>query len=297
MVGQHLVAVSLLLLLACSSPVRCVAQDDYVQAPFSSGPWGSAYLMFGPSRLEQRDLLISDLRLLAPEATMLDQDFSGFRQNVPWFTQATSAAVSMNVGVHPFRNETRRGPELRLGLQFASGLVGSLEYERNLRFPLDTLTSPSSGTTFVVDSIHTTQYTFRHNSDRIGVEGSLIFRTGGRSRWSLFGGFGLGFGARTNAYTTLRKSERGTVNFPGGPNRFDGETSVEERYTNGGAVWCTAQVPLGVSFQLARNGNFLRRMDLFIESRLGMLVYGSSELGSITNFGAQTLLGLRVRID
>jgi hypothetical protein len=191
----------------------------------------------------------------------------------------------------------RRGPELRLGLQFASGVVGTLDYERSLRFPLDTLVSPSTGTVFVIDSIHTTQYSFRHSSDRIGVEGSLIFRTGGRSRWSMYGGVGLGFGARVNASTTLTRTEQGSVNLPGGGSQFESVSSREERYTNSGGAWCTVQVPFGFGFQLARHGDFLRRMDLFIEGRLGTLVHGSAELGTITSFGAQTLFGLRVRID
>lgn len=288
---------TLLLLLALSFAGRIVAQEDYVQAPVPSGPWGSVYLMSGASRLEQRDLLISDFRSLAPGAEMLDQDFAGFQQSISWGSAPSSAAISAIVGVHPFRSEQNRGPELRMGLQFASGVVGTLDYQRSLRFPLDTLVSPSTGTTFVIDSTHSTQYSFRHRSDRIGAEGSLIFRTGGRSRWSLYGGVGMGIGARLNATTSLTRTERGSVNSPTGGLRFDGDSSQEERYTNSGGAWCTLQVPFGFGFQLARHGDFLRRMDLFIEGRLGTLVYGTKELGTITSFGTQTLFGLRVRID
>jgi hypothetical protein len=295
--AQHSSTSALLLMLAFSCAGRVAAQDDYVRAPFPTGPWGSVYLMSGASRLEQRDLLISDFRSLAPDAEMLDQDFSGFRQSISWWSAPSSAAISAIVGLHPFRNEQNRGPELRMGLQFASGVVGTLDYERSLRFPLDTLTSPSTGAVFVVDSIHTTQYSFVHRADRIGAEGSLIFRTGGRSRWSVYGGVGLGFGARVNATTSLTRTERGSVSFPGGGSQFDNGSSREERYANSGGAWFTAQVPFGFGFQLARHGDFLRRMDLFIEGRLGTLVQGSDELGTITTFGAQTLFGLRVRID
>jgi hypothetical protein len=294
---QHLSVHKLFLVLGCFSVGNIVAQDEYVQAPIPSGPWGSAYIMFGASRLEQRDLLITDFRGLAPGAEMLEQDFTGFTQSVSYWSAPSVVAVSAIAGVHPFRNGTNRGPELRMGLQFASGVVGTLDYERSLRYPLDTLTSSSTGAVFVIDSIHTTQYSFRHSSDRIGAEGSLIFRTGGRSRWSVYGGLGLGFGARMNAVTTLTWSERGSVNFPNGGSQFQEVSSKEERYTNSGGAWFTMQVPFGFGFQLARHGDFLRRMDLFIEGRLGTLVHGTKELGTITSFGAQTLFGLRVRID
>lgn len=272
------------------------AQDDYVHAPIAAGPWGSAYLMSGLSRMESRDLVISDLRRLAPDAAMLDQDLAGFQQRSSWRSVPNTIALSLNVGTHPFRSADRRGPELRMGIQYASGVVGTLNYERNLRFPLDTLISPSTGAMFVVDSVHTTRYSFSHSAERIGVEGSLIFRTGGRSRWSVFGGAGLGFGVGLNARTELNHEERALVISPGNSRR-ESIASVEERHNNANGTWVAFQLPVGLSFQLARQGDFLRRMDLFIEERLGMLVQNSSELGGLTNFGAQTLFGLRVRID
>jgi hypothetical protein len=272
------------------------AQDDYVQAPVTHGIWGSAYMMSGSSGMDGRDLLIGDARVLANGSLLLPPTLAGYDQAWSWWVVPATGVFNTSVGIHPFRGERSKGPELRLGIQFAGGEVGRLEYERTLRYPMDTLVSPTTGAVYFVDSLFRSRLSIGHSANRFGLESSLIFRTGGKSRWSLFGGAGLGFGVRYNVETAVVLREEGYLDFPGAPVQVDREVERAEVFENSGGAWLSLCAPFGVSFQMAKRGNFLRWVDLFLEFRPGMLIYATSEFGTISRTGSQSLFGLRVRI-
>ncbi|MEX1132821.1 MAG: hypothetical protein WEC15_06325 [Flavobacteriales bacterium] len=287
-----------LVLVAMLLSSIAVAQDDYASPPPSTGIWGSVYLASGASSIDDRLLLSSDYRLLLAGTEFTEEDLSAYRQtNNFWSNNGGSRAVVLGIGIHPFMNNERKGPELRMGVSYTSVRAGGIGYERSDRYPLDTLVSSSTGIVFFVDSIHTSRYDMGHNAERFGLEGSLIFLTSGRSRWSLQGGVGLAFGARANARTWVNKVEEGVVNYPGTSWRNDLIASRNEEVENSGGMWVAFQVPIGVAFRLSRRSNLLGRMDLYIEGRPGMLVQGTRELGIITSVGSQSLFGLRVRLD
>jgi len=275
-----------------------VAQDDYASPPSSTGIWGSVYLASGASSIDDRRLLSSDYRLLLTGTEFVEEDLSAYRQNnYFWAGNSGSRAVVLGLGIHPFMNNDRKGPELRMGVSYASVRAGRLGYERSERYTLDTLVSSSSGIVFFVDSTFTSRYDMGHNAERFGLDGSLIFRTGGRSRWSLHGGVGLALGARFNARTWVNKADEGVVNYPGMSGRYELIASRYEEVDNSGGMWVAFQAPIGVGFRLSRRSNLLGRMDLYLEGRPGMLVQGNKELGTVTSFGSQSLFGLRVRLD
>lgn len=271
---------------------------DYVNAPAPGHSWGSIHLGGGGSRLDDRDLLLSDMRRLAVGSAILDADLEGYRQAATyWWAPTTSRTWAVNVSLLPFRTEERRGPELRMGIEYAGGQVGSLTLERSSRTPYDTLRSGSSSVVVLVDSISTSRISMEHRGERIGVDGSLIFRTKGRSRWALFGGGGLAFGLRFNAETRVQRFEERYVNYPGNT-AYSGVVQEQvEGIRNGGGGWFSAYFPVGVSFRLARRGDFLSRMDLFLESRPGILVQQVPELGTLLSAGSRSLFGLRLRLD
>jgi hypothetical protein len=275
------------------------AQDDYRIPPKPPEPpsiWGSAYMMGGTSAVDGRDLLIGDARVLASGSVLLPPSLAGYNQAWTWWSAPGSGAFNASIGIHPFRGEEKRGPELRLGIQTTGGQVGVLEYERILRYPVDTLYSPSTGAMFIIDSLFTSRLTIAHSAQRFGLESSLIFRTRGKSRWSLFGGVGFGIGTRYNVETSVVLWEDGYVNYPGAPQRFDNSTLQREVFSNSGGAWVSFCTPFGFSFQMARKGNFLRWVDLFMEFRPGLLIQGTREFGSVTKSGSQTLFGIRVRV-
>ena len=274
------------------------AQDPYVlpnEAP--AGPWGSAYVMAGPSSVDVGELFLDDMKRLAPGSGLLDMDLSGHRSGSGnWFGLAPARAWAANLGLHPFRNDERRGPELRIGVQYAGGEVGSLHYDQNRDFRYDTLVSAGSGAVYFVDSTTWSRLSMAYPPERFGLDASLIFRSKESIRWTIYGGAGLGVGAMLNARTTLRHTTGWEIRYPGNSGNDRQEETVEERYRNADGGWFAAQAIFGVGFRLARRGDFLRRMDLFYEFRPQMLLTFGDDLGNAARFGNQWLFGLRVRL-
>lgn len=268
-----------------------VAQETE-RPPFT---WGSVYLMSGSSFLDERPMGIGDYRALMPDSKLLSEDLRGFFRERGERGNTAMQAVSLVVGHHPFARTTGLGPELRLGLQTAQGSVGELAYSRDVSFPVDTLVSPSTGLTYIVDSVERVRYDLRHAYIRVGVDASLIFRTAGPSRWSLYGGLGVGFGVRMDTRTTVEREIERFVDFPDDPRLVKERIQDEEVVRSGSAAWFSMVVPVGLSFRLARREGFLHRFDLFLEGRSGTLFQGASVLG-VSNFGTQFLSGLRVRM-
>jgi len=279
-------------------PSTVRAQADYALPAPTTGFWGSVYVASGGSSIDDRELLISDFRKLLGGTEFSEEDLAAYRQNrYSWGGSGRSRAVVLGVGIHPFRNDERSGPELRMGFTYVGGTAGRLGYDRTERYVVDTLMSSSSGITYFVDSTFSSRYDMGHDAERFGLDASLIFRSSGRSRWSIYGGVGLGVGARFNARTWVNKAEEGVVNYPGTSARFELLDTRYEQVDNSGGVWVAFNAPLGFGFRLSKRSNLLGRMDLYIEGRPGMLVQSSTEFGTITSFGSQSLFGLRFRLD
>ena len=282
---------SLFVVITMASAFCTVAQETGTR----SVAWGSAYLMSGSSLLDERPIAIGDYRALMPDSKLLSEDLRSFFRERGERGSRAIQAVSLVVGYHPFVRDKGNGPELRLGVQTAQGAVGELAYTRDLRFPVDTLVSTSTGLTYIVDSVERVRYDLQHAYVRIGVDASLIFRTSGPSRWSLYGGVGMGLGMRLDTRTYVEREIERFVDFPDHPRSAKERIMDEEVVRSGSAIWFSMVVPAGISFRLARREGFLNRFDLFLEGRSGTLFQGSSVLG-ISSFGTQLLSGLRIRM-
>ncbi|MCW5900039.1 MAG: hypothetical protein KIT10_12290 [Flavobacteriales bacterium] len=271
------------------------AQDYSAHGPWPPGMLGSVQLLSGGSTLERYDLFPEDFRQLTPGSTLVPEELSGYgMRRGEWFFDAAPAFL-IALGLHPFHNGEKPGPELRAGIHHASGTAGTLGWSRTDRVPVDTLYS-TGGQYFVVDSTRSEEYQYRHQAERLGVEAAIVFRTSGPSRWSLFGGGGVGAGAVLNARTTVRHTVTTDVSYPYGSASRHTHEEREQRYRNQGGGWVTVQTVLGFAFRLARQGDFLRRMDLCFELRPQTITRFGGDLGSSISFGSQQMLGLRVRL-
>lgn len=273
------------------------AQDDYVAAPEPSGFWSSAYVSNGGSTVGNRELVMADYRVLLEGSAFSNADLTTYRQDLYRGTipQPTSAFV-FGAGVHPFRGKAGKGPEMRLGFSYMSGGSSQLALKLSERYPLDTLSSSSSGAVYYVDSTYTSKYVLQHGSEHFGVDVSLVFRTDQRARWSFFGGGGLGFGGRFNARTTATLTSESSTNRPGTIGIASTDKLDVEQVDNSGGLWLMFYAPVGVGFRIAKENEFWNRMELYLEGRPGMMVQGTQEFGTITSFGSQFLFGLRVRL-
>lgn len=284
-------AVLLLVITTCSP----VAQAQWEEVPAASF-WSSAYVMGGGSSADGLDLFLGDFMLLAPGSAMLSSDLAGYSIERGWFIMDRPGAWGAMVGMRPFRRVDRPGPELRMGVQYAGGNLADLRYTRRDRTRVDTLVSPTTGAVAYVDSVRWSSYDMVFSGERLGVDVSLIFRLEGRSRWHLYGGAGFGMGATLNATTRLEHRIEVQVDHPGTSSSWS-ESATTERYQAASGAWVALALPVGLGFRLARKGDFLSRMDLFLESRPTTLWRGLGPLGTRTTFGAQGFFGLRVRLD
>lgn len=287
---DHLIAP---LLLAALAPTSTHGQWEEVPA---ASFWSSAYVMSGGSRADRLDLFINDFRELAPGSALLARDLSDHSTQREWSSyRIPERAWGVLVGMRPFRAIDRPGPELRVGVQFAGGDLANLSYSRRDRTRIDTLVSPSSGAMAFVDSVRDSRYEMAFSGERIGAEASVIFRLEGRSRWNLYGGVGVGLGTVLNTRTEVTHTVSNELGYPGGG--YSSRTEESESFRSASGAWFATSVPIGLGFRLARRGDFLSRMDLFIESRPTTLWRDLGPLGGRTSFGVQSFFGLRVRMD
>jgi hypothetical protein len=251
--------------------------------------------MAGPSAVDQQGLFLSDLRLLVKEDDLL-VGIDGIKSNLYPDLNGVPTAFTALLGMRPFLREERAGPELRVGVHYMTGDMGGMHAYRQERHPYDTLISAGSGMVYFVDSVRSEWFMATHTRERFGADLSLVFRSGGRSRWTVHGGLGLGFGLSVNNSTRVYRGTDVFTTYPGGGGRAFESASRDDLVRNANGYWLAAMLPVGVSFRLSRHGHLLRHIELMLEGRPQLLATFGEDLGDRTYFGGQWLFGLRYQL-
>lgn len=223
-----------------------------------------------------------------------DHTFTGER----WVSGEGS--FDLGISFFPCTKSGRNGPELRIGVIYGSGpsLGGTLS--RTTHTPYDTLTSSQTGEQTVIDSVNSSEYRMRYSAERLGVNGSLVWRRPGR--WSLYGGAGLMGGVLMNAHSTITHEvdayTDGGSSYPrrGGDHEFDDVPEERESFSNGTGWWLGAYVPLGLDWRAATVSAFWSRVHFCYELRPQLIVQNIPELPSATGVGMQALFLARVEL-
>ena len=272
------------------------AASAQAQAPDTNSCLGSVYIGGGAFFAGAQPLYQQDLTLIAPGSTLLAAGFSDHDYSDAGYQDATSL-FEAGIGFHPFRKASGLGPELRVGFLYGGRSNLSAYLRRTTRTPYDTLTSSQTGEVFYTDSVHSSAYLVDYSAERFGLNTSLIWRTKGR--WSIYGGVGAAGGllmnARTDIYHSIYNSVDGMAgNLPneGNYTGYSGNGGTES-FRNGTGWWLSLYTPIGVDFQIAKRSVFWSRAHLFYELRPQLLFQGTPELGTVTNFGVQSVFGLR----
>ncbi len=269
------------------------------QAPDSSR-WGSVYVAGGAYLDAGQPLFRGDLDKLTPGSVLLAQELADHNfSNDRYY--AGSGSFEISVGLHPCKRADRQGPELRLGVIYGGEVSQSAFLQRTTRTPYDTLTSSQTGEQVFVDSVHQSNYWIHRSAERFGLNLSMIWRTD--ARWSFFGGAGLAGGPAMNAGTSVTHDTYEGIDGPGS-NYENGHYSHGgygnqdglEVFRNGTGWWLSMYTPIGLDFQIARRNAFWNRLHLYYEVRPQLIVQGSPELGSYTDFGIQSLFGARLKL-
>jgi hypothetical protein len=267
------------------SPKKIKIQDAHVQLGFILQP-------NAPSSL-------SDFKKLAPNSTLLNENFSNFNHSNSMGIDGNSAFTVM-LGLNFLDKEKqtyKSNMQLRLGFNYLAnqGLLNS--YFSETRKPYDTLISQQTGQYSTLDSITYQFYGMNYNSKQLRLDGSLIFKTNAEARWGLYSGIGITFGASINASTNIMYSKYTIAEKPIGTNPNNNSTAngitKSEVYLQKNNIGASVYLPLGVDFRIGNKKEFWKHTHLHYELRPGINYLSIPELRAYTNTYIQQGLGIR----
>lgn len=272
-----------------SKPIKkVVIRDFFVQTGFYSGSNSNGTL--------------TDFKTLAPQSLLLNNSFTDYSQSGGYSTGNNMFSVMLGI---QFRDKQKTAyktnPLLRLGISYfnMSTLSGYL-YKQD-RKPYDTLISAQTGQPVYIDSVTSKNYNLTYSSEQLRFDGSLIFRTNPKARWSLYSGIGFSAGISMNAKTHINysKHDRLETRFPNTSTFFYNNfssigTSTFENYRNQNNFGLSVYIPMGIDFRTGTKKEFWKRIHLFYELRPGLNITSIPELHTEANTNIQYGLGLRV---
>ena len=248
---------------------------------------------------------LNDFKLLAPDSKFLQTNFSDFRKsgyNDIYGNSMLSIAVGLKLGKRE-NNLSNSNTTLRLGINYLTGYSLTNSYYKTDRKRYDTLTSSQTNQQIFVDSVTSTSYTMDYSYNQLRLDGSLIFSTNSKARWSLYTGFGASLGVSINAKTDIyySKNKFSETMFQNGNliyenTRNDGDEYETETFRNKTNIGLSAYVPLGIDFRIGKKNEFWKRAHLYYELRPGLNMTTIPELRTIINPGIQYGLGFRFSI-
>lgn len=240
-----------------------------------------------------------DLARFTPGSDLLGRDLTDHTFDKDGWLSG-EGSFDLALGFFPCVKAGRNGPELRLGMIYGSGPSLGGRLSRTTYTPYDTLTSSQTGQQTVIDSVNRSEYRVRYASERLGLNGSLIWRRPGR--WSLYGGAGIMGGVLMNAQTTVTHEvdvyTDGGYSYPwsNGDHDFDHVPEERESFRNGTGWWLGAYVPLGLDWRAATVSPFWSRVHFCYELRPQIIMQNIPELPTATGAGMQALFLARVEL-
>lgn len=258
----------------------------------------SAMLQTGMSNTLQSPSTLDDFKKIAPNSSILGQDFSAYTNR--WGGQANSVQFfNAMVGISfkdKANNSLKSNPLLRLGISYYSGSGMSNGYGYELTKPYDTLISSQTGSSIYIDSVYSENVTMDYKYQQVRFDGSIIFRTKPEERWSLYGGVGFSFGASINSQTSISISSSATVSSEfQGPNGIINNNFVNETYRNKTNFGASVYLPLGIDFRIGKKREFWKQIHMFYELRPGVNTLSIPELGKMTSATLQQGLGIKIQ--
>ncbi len=256
-----------------------------------------ASILIGFSGFSSADNSLQNFKTLSPNSTILARDFSDFSisdGNVVNASSVFSALIGFS-----FRDKEGMGrklnPVLRVGITFSNvGAIG-LSMNRTTNTPYDTLVSNQTGNITTVDSVYYESVFADYSATQLQLDGSIIWRTAGPSRWSLFGGAGLRFGWGLNASTTVSSYSDSYLSIGDNfANRdFVDTRSDFERFRNENSFSASAYLPFGLDYRLGDNP-FWSRIHFAAELRPSLSVQNIPELETVVAPSFSMVFGWRV---
>jgi hypothetical protein len=262
---------------------------------------------FNSSIGNETTLGLADFNLLAPNAELLNQDFSGFDQynGFIFYRKSNNSNSGVYLGLrlnNLNKNNFLREPVLRLGINHEVFNVTGTSLYNQIRTPYDTLTSSQTGNLTYVDSLSTTTVNLNYYCNKMAFDAAMIFQTTDAYRFSFHAGIGVNAGITYNNRTEIVQSEdNSTISYENGnasnyiSSYYGGFGSYQtETIRNKSGFIYAAYIPLGIDFRLGKNREFWKHMNLFIESRPAISFHSIPEVRTQTSLRFSGNLGFKL---
>jgi hypothetical protein len=247
---------------------------------------------------------IRDFRVLAPGATVLQEDFP--LPNLHRMGMNTNPFFAMHTYFHPFaqkKTESIRRVQLRAGIFYAANswlrLYG---YDRS-EVRIDTLASSATSNVVYLDSIYERNLQIDYRSERIMLDLMAIVPVFSGTRIFPYWGIGLSAGATFNNRTQVSDYERirevyteKAIPFQSNDvytYNFWGHSGNVETFRNKPAFVSAFYIPLGIDLKIGRKHPVLKRISLIAEVRVGIQSIFIPELYAIHKGFMQNAFGFR----
>jgi len=248
---------------------------------------------------------LNDFNTLAPGSPFLATDFSDFSAYRLGGYSDGMFAVTVGLTLpDKEKGNHKANPTIRVGVFNSRSTSGGLYYSKSDYFPYDTLTSSASGQQFFIDSVHTSTYRMKNNSEYLGLTAAIQYSTNPERRVFLYGGVGIVAACSFNNVTTVENEEYSSFDnsnptynnvynyYPYPP--MSNWNSYDELHENKTSTFYSAGIPLGIDFRLAKAHPFWRQIHLTWEIKPSVSLVNIPELKSYANTGIATTWGFRV---
>jgi hypothetical protein len=261
------------------------------------------FILSGGSISMQPSTTIVDFQRLAPESSLLNNNFTEFNSdNERQLRGGYSFAASIGMLIRKAdKTSYRRNPLLRLGIAYFSANELSATYQHQGSFTFDTLSSQTSSTVLYVDSQITERYRMKYTTQNIRLDGSLIYRTDPLRRWSIYAGFGLTAGLSMNDETTVdyRRSEDVIYRSEKVNDTYNGTSNTgvdrqHESFRNESHFVGSVYIPLGIDFTVGKTREFWKQVHLVYEMRPALTYMPIPELENFVLPTTQQMFGVRI---
>lgn len=200
-----------------------------------------------------------------PNSELLQQ---GFDRSLSSGLQS-DAVGSLWLGFHKNTGESKHGQVLRIGVIIGSSYYSFGNFENKNTIRVDTLNSGSN--VAFLDSVDRQITSIHHQSEQLGLQAQYLFYYNTQSRWSLYGGLGIGvsghFTGNYQLHTYNDYFDQITLNNQvySGRSRYNFDREIE-RHSTGTGISGFISIPIGLNFRIGRNpDNFWGSTHLFWE--------------------------------
>ncbi|MDZ4758462.1 MAG: hypothetical protein SGJ10_10060 [Bacteroidota bacterium] len=194
----------------------------------------------------------------------------------------------------------KENQEFRIGFSSFGAFTKAMNGSKERSQRVDTLSSSSIGVLYI-DSVTRTSHNLNYKNSQIRINGSYIFRTDTKRRFSFYTGFGFALGVSINSYTTIRtsvysikQSNRAAVYYYNGINGY--YSYKEEVFKNKNTFSSAVYIPLGLDVRLGKYNESKAMTHLYFELRPSLEMIKIPELGTSTYDAMQVPIGVRLVI-